>query len=86
MIINRDLTIELSPREVADEIWDMDSVDQASLLSNLANIYLVHFPQFCMQLEYVRCEFLNDYSKAEQQLVVKMLEEMLDYFEGRREP
>ena len=36
MKINRDLNIELSPREVADEIWNMASDEQASLLNNLA--------------------------------------------------
>ena len=38
MILNRDLNIELSPREVADEIWNMASDEQASLLNNLGSI------------------------------------------------
>ena len=81
MLLNRDLNIELSPREVADEIWDMTSDEQASLLNNLADIYEAYFPNFCMQLEYVYGEFENDYGKAEQKKVVRMLETMVEYFD-----
>ena len=83
MKINRDLNIELSPREVADEIWDMTGIEQASLLNNLADIYEADFPHFCMQLEYVYGEFENDYGKAEQEKVVRMLETMVEYFDRR---
>jgi hypothetical protein len=85
IILNRDLNIELSPREVADEIWDMASDEQASLLNNLADIYEAFFPNFCMQLECVRGEFENDYSEAEQKKVVRMLETMVEYFDRRGE-
>ena len=85
MKINRDLNIELSPREVADEIWDMASDEQASLLNNLADIYEADFPHFCMQLEYVYGEFENDYGETEQKKVVRMLETMVEYFDRRGE-
>lgn len=85
MKINRDLNIELSPREVADEIWDMTSDEQASLLNNLADIYEAYFPNFCMQLEYVYGEFENDYGETEQKKVVRMLEKMIEYFDRRCE-
>ena len=85
MKINRDLNIELSPREVADEIWDMTSDEQASLLNNLADIYEADFPNFCMQLEYVYGEFENDYGETEQKKVVRMLETMVEYFDRRGE-
>ena len=85
MKINRDLNIELSPREVADEIWDMASDEQASLLNNLADIYEACFSNFCMQLEYVYGEFENDYNEAEQEKVVKMLKKMVEYFDRRGE-
>ena len=81
MKINRDLNIELSPREVADEIWNMASDEQASLLNNLADIYEAFVPNFCMQLEYVYGEFENDYGEAEQKKVVRMLEKMVEYFD-----
>lgn len=85
MKINRDLNIELSPREVADEIWNMASDEQASLLNNLADIYEAYFPNFCMQLEYVYGEFENDYGEAEKKKVVRMLETMVEYFDRRGE-
>lgn len=85
MKINRDLNIELSPREVADEIWDMTSDEQASLLNNLADIYEAYFPDFCMQLEYVYGEFENDYSEAEKEKVVSMLKKMVEYFDRQGE-
>lgn len=85
MKINRDLNIELSPREVADEIWNMASDEQASLLNDLADIYESYFPNFCMQLEYVYGEFENDYSEAEQEKVVRMLKKMVEYFDRRGE-
>ena len=85
MILNRDLNIELSPREVADEIWDMTSDEQASLLNNLADIYEAYVPKFCMQLEYVYGEFENDYGEAEKKKVVRMLETMVEYFEWQGE-
>lgn len=85
MIINRDLNIELSPREVADEIWDMTSVEQASLLNNLADIYQADFPHFCLQLGCVCGEFEDDYGEAEQKKVVSMLKTMVEYFEWRGE-
>ena len=85
MILNRDLNIELSPREVADEIWDMASDEQASLLNNLADIYEAFVPNFCMQLEYVYGEFENDYGEAEKKKVVRMLETMVEYFDRRGE-
>ena len=85
MILNRDLNIELSPREVADEIWDMTSAEQASLLNNLADIYQANFPNFCMQLEYVYGDFEDDYGETEQKKVVRMLETMVEYFDRRGE-
>ena len=85
MKINRDLNIELSPREVADEIWNMASDEQASLLNNLADIYEAYFPNFSMQLEYVYGEFENDYGEAEKKKVVRMLETMVEYFDRRGE-
>lgn len=85
MIVNRDLNIELSPREVADEIWDMASDEHASLLNNLADIYQADFPNFCMQLEYVYQEFKNDYGEAEQKKVVEMLKTMVEYFDRKGE-
>lgn len=85
MKVNRDLNIELSPREVADEIWGMASDEQASLLNNLADIYEAFFPNFCMQLECVYGEFENDYSETEQKKVVRMLETMIEYFDRRGE-
>ena len=85
MKVNRDLNIELSPREVADEIWDMTSDEQASLLNNLADIYESYFSNFCMQLEHVYGEFENDYSEVEQKKVVRMLETMVEYFDRRGE-
>ena len=85
MKINRDLNIELSPREVADEIWDMTSDEQASLLNNLADIYEAFLPHFCMQLEHVYGEFENDYGEAEKKKVVRMLETMVEYFDRRGE-
>lgn len=85
MIVNRDLNIELSPREVADEIWDMASDEQASLLNNLADIYQSAFPNFCRQLEFVYQEFEDDYSEAEQEKVVRMLKTMVEHFDRRGE-
>lgn len=85
MIINRDLHIELSPREVADEIWDMASDEQASLLNNLADIYQADFPHFCLQLGCVCGDFKDDYSETEQKKVVRMLETMVEYFDRRGE-
>lgn len=84
MKINRDLNIELSPREVADEIWDMASDEQASLLNNLADIYEADVPHFCMQLEYVYQELKDDYGEVEQK-IVRMLEKMVEYFDRRGE-
>lgn len=84
MIVNRDLNIELSPREVADEIWDMASDEQASLLNNLADIYEADVPHFCMQLEYVYQELKDDYGEVEQK-IVRMLEKMVEYFDRRGE-
>ena len=85
MKVNRDLNIELSPREVADEIWDMTSDEQASLLNNLADIYQADFPHFCLQLGCVCGEFEDDYGEAEQKKVVRMLETMVEYFDRRGE-
>lgn len=85
MILNRDLNIELSPREVADEIWDMTSVEQASLLNNLADIFQADFPHFCLQLGFVCGDFEDDYSEAEQEKVVRMLKTMVEYFDRRGE-
>ena len=85
MKINRDLNIELSPREVADEIWDMTSDEQASLLNNLADIYQADLPHFCLQLGSVCEDFKNDYGEAEKKKVVRMLETMVEYFDRRGE-
>ncbi len=85
MILNRDLNIELSPREIADEIWDMASNEQASLLNNLADIYQANFPNFCMQLEYAYQDLKDDYGEAEQKKVVRMLETMVEYFDRQGE-
>ena len=79
MKINRDLDIELSPREVANEIWDMSSNEQASLLCNLADIYQANFADFCMQLEYVCTDLKRDCNEAERKLIIDMIKKIHEY-------
>ena len=79
MKINRDLDIELSPREVANEIWDMCSIEQASLLCNLADIYQANYADFCMQLEYICADLEKDYNEAERELIIDMIKELQEY-------
>ncbi len=51
-----DVEIKPTPREVADEIWKFDAIEQADLILAMAQKYKNETGKFCLQLEYVKDE------------------------------
>ena len=55
-IITREVDIEMSPQELAEEFWNMDSEQQADFFNILADIIEENQGRGVMQLDYISFE------------------------------
>ena len=71
-----DMTIDLTPREVAEIIWEMDSSDQVQLLARLS--MAGKFEDIVMQMQHVSDD-LNTKADATQRLVRSFVDKLYEY-------
>lgn len=76
---------EVSAQDVANAIINMNSIEQAEVLNELAKVYRLHFPEFVMQLEYIRCSINESCTKEEKDRIKAMVHELMDYLESEEE-
>lgn len=55
-IITREVDIEMNPKELAEEFWNMDSEQQADFFNVLADIIEENQGRGVMQLDYISFE------------------------------
>ena len=75
-----EVEIDLTAEEIAEMIWDMDSVQQARLLVSLGKIKREHPAGCAFQLEDVK-EKLAGKTIDEKNAVIAFVEQVLDYVE-----
>ena len=73
--------IEISPRELESELWEMDSVQQTDFLLALSQRYSNEFAQVVMQYEYLKDSMASELSDAERVKIIDMLKTLVDYLE-----
>ena len=71
-----DITIDLTPREVAEIIWEMDSSDQVQLLAWLS--MAGKFEDIIMQMQHVSDD-LNTKADVTQRLVRSFVDKLYEY-------
>ena len=76
------INVELTPREIELEIWNMDSGQQADLLLAMSQRYKSDEYHFLMQLLYIKDDFNSLLSTKEKENVIKMFEDILEYIKG----
>lgn len=55
-IITREVDIEINPKELAEEFWNMDSEQQAEFFNELADLIEENQGRGVMQLDYISFE------------------------------
>lgn len=83
MAIQRNFTenIEIAPRELESELWNMNATEQADFLLALSQRYKNEFSSVVMQYEYLKDEVHSELSKKERANVVSMLKTLVEYLE-----
>lgn len=83
MAIQRNFTenIEIAPRELESELWNMNATEQADFLLALSQRYKNEFSNVVMQYEYLKDEVHSKLSKEERANVVSMLKTLVEYLE-----
>ena len=66
--------IELTPRELEREFWDMNSIEQTDFLLAFAQRYINDNYHMCMQFEYIADEMSKELSKGEYETIVETLQ------------
>lgn len=75
------IEIELTPREIAEIIVNMDNYEQVDILSELADYHTFHFADFVMQLEYIR-EVIERFLPEDKKRIKRMFDSFVEYIEA----
>ncbi len=75
-------SIEVAPRELEKEIWNMNATEQTDFLLALSQRYKNEFSSVVMQYEYLKDEVHSELTKEEQTNVVNMLKTLIEYLES----
>lgn len=83
-MIHRHFTedIEITPRELVRELWEMDDVKQTDFLLALSQIYKNDFYNFIIQCEYLKDTVHSELTEEERYSVVTMLKTLIEYLES----
>lgn len=83
MAIERNFTekIEIAPRELESELWNMNATEQADFLLALLQRFNNEQHNVTMQYEYLKDEVHSNLTKGEQAHVVDMLKTLVEYLE-----
>lgn len=83
MAIQRNFTenIKITPRELENELWNMDAIKQTDFLLALSQRFNNDQYNVTMQYEYLKDEVHSNLTKGEQAHVVDMLKTLVEYLE-----
>ena len=79
MKINHEFYMEFSPTELANEIWELDSEEQAELINRISDIFEANPYNFNMQLEFVREVYEKKYTTEEIRKNKRMIDKVSEY-------
>ena len=83
-MITRELSITMNPtpREIEEEIWSFDSIEQSDLILAMAQRFKNERYKVLMQLEYLTDDLKSELTKEEYNNVIDLFETIVDYFKG----
>lgn len=83
MAVQRNFTenIEITPRELENELWNMDATEQTDFLLALSQRFNNDQYNVTMQYEYLKDEAHSELTKEERTNVVNMLKTLVEYLE-----
>lgn len=76
-----DIELNITPYELAKELWEMDASDQAAFLCELAKIFRYNKNDFYSQLWEV-CHELNKEGSYWKASIIRLVETLLEYVKG----
>lgn len=79
------VNVELTPREIESEIWNMDSERQADLLFEISQRYKSDAYHFLMQLLYIKDDIDSLFDDKGKESVIKTLEIILEYIKDEKD-
>lgn len=79
---NIDVDLHITPRELEEELWGMDSVEQTDLLLAMSQRYKRDSYKVLMQLQNIHDEFVTGLYEEERNDVVRLFETILEYLKG----
>lgn len=79
---NIEVDLHINPRELEEELWGMDSVEQTDLLLAMSQRYRRESYKVLMQLQNIHDEFVEGLNDEERSVVVRLFETILEYLKG----
>ena len=76
---NIEVDFHIMPRELEEELWNMDSVEQTDLLLAMSQRYKRESYKVYMQLQNIHDEFVAGLNDEERRDVVRLFEQILEY-------
>lgn len=74
-----DVDFHITPRELEEELWNMDSVEQTDLLLAMSQRFRNESYKVLMQMQNVHDEFVAGLNDEERRDVVRFFEQILEY-------
>lgn len=79
---NIEVDLHITPRELEEELWGMDSVEQTDLLLAMSQRYKRDSYKVLMQLQNIHDEFVTGLYEEERSDVIRLFEQILEYLKG----
>lgn len=79
--MTKEVEIDISGKELAQELWRVDTVEQISFLIELERMYRYNLSS-STQLESLSDEIKEYYDTSEKDLIIGFLEKVLEYIRG----
>lgn len=79
---NIEVDLHITPRELEEELWGMDSVEQTDLLLAMSQRYKRDSYKVLMQMQNIHDEFVAGLNDEERRDVVWLFEQILEYLKG----
>lgn len=79
---NIEVDLHIMPRELEEELWGMDSVEQTDLLLAMSQRYRRESYKVLMQMQNIHDEVFAGLNDEERSDVVRLFETILEYLKG----
>lgn len=80
-----EIELNIAPDELAQELWKMDSLDQATFLCEMARIFRFNKSAFYSQMQEVSDELNNASDSYGKVSIIRLVETLLEYVKGGAE-